>query len=151
MSTTATRPVTELLNGMLHSLNSIVPLPYEKKSPQLLNSHLNLEFGVLIGFTGDLKGKLVFKGDPSVFSSIGEVMFGMPLEGEMLSSFAGELGNMLSGSLCTYLSEKGTVLDITSPTMIEGNSKLSGFESAIEIEVVFDGKGSMFLYMLKDK
>lgn len=151
MSTTAAEPVTELLNGMLHSLRNIVPLPYEKKSPRLLNRHLSLEFGVLIGFTGDLKGKVVFKGEPSVFGSIGQEMFGMPLEGEMLSSFAGELGNMLSGSLCTYLAEKGTVLDITAPTMIEGNSKLSGFESAIELEVTFGEKGSMLLYLLKDK
>lgn len=150
MNKTITEPVMEILNGMLHSFNSIVPLAFEKRDPRLLNDHLNLEFGVLIGFVGDSRGKLVYRGEQSIFGSIGEVMYGMPLEGEMLNSFSSELGNMLSGGLCTYLSEQGVILDITPPTIIEGKSKISGFEKAIEMELMLSDKGSIYLYLLKD-
>ena len=51
---------------------------------------------MLIGITGDVKGLLVLEGNEIVFGGIGEAMFGMPLEGEMLGSFSGELGNMIA-------------------------------------------------------
>ncbi|WP_260358972.1 hypothetical protein [Peribacillus frigoritolerans] len=39
---------------------------------------------VLIGMTGDIRGRIMIEGTNGCMSKIGESMFGMPLEGEML-------------------------------------------------------------------
>ncbi|WP_404454868.1 chemotaxis protein CheX [Virgibacillus necropolis] len=144
------RSVKELLNGTYTSLKTVVPIKHEIAKPQLLEQLLHIQFGVLIGITGDVKGKLVLAGDTATFGSIGEAMFGMPVEGEMLSSFSGELGNMIAGSLSTNIVKEGINTDITSPTIIEGNTKLSGFERAIKVTVDFDQVGEMEIYLLLD-
>lgn len=108
------KTVLELLNGTLGAIKTVVPLDFGLGKPFLLDQSLQMSFGVLIGFTGDLKGKLVLKGNEALFGSIGEIMFGMALEGEMLSSFAGELGNMIAGGMATNLAEDGVFIDITS-------------------------------------
>jgi chemotaxis protein CheX len=95
------------------------------------NESINVHFGTILGFTGDLKGHLIFHGDRNVFSKIGEVMFGMPISGEMLVSFTGELGNMLAGSLSTFIFEKGCTIDITPPSVLEGDSKISVFNQGV--------------------
>ncbi|RFU71197.1 chemotaxis protein CheX [Peribacillus saganii] len=135
---------------MLASIRSVVPISYDNHSLESVEGHLHLEFAVLIGFTGDQKGKFIFKGEPQVFSAIGESMFGMPLEGEMLISFAGELGNMISGGLCTNVSQNGIIIDITSPTIMEGSSKVSGFKKGMEMKISFHEKGELSLFLLLD-
>lgn len=144
------KAVTELLNGTLISLDSIVPIDYQTKSPQLLDKDFSLTFGVLIGITGDIKGKLVFTGNTATFGSIGEVMFGTPLEGEMLHSFSGELGNMIAGGLATNISKKGINTNITSPTIINGDTRLSGYKQALNLPIIFENKNSMNIYLLLD-
>ncbi|QDP41032.1 chemotaxis protein CheX [Radiobacillus deserti] len=142
--------VKELYNGTIQSFKTVVPVPHEVGSPQKSDSVLMVNFGVLIGITGDIKGRILLKADSSVFSAIGEVMFGMPLEGEMLSSFSGELGNMIAGSLSTTLASKGITTDITYPTVMEGESKLSGFDSSILVNINFGTTGLMEIYLLID-
>ncbi|RDW20762.1 chemotaxis protein CheX [Oceanobacillus chungangensis] len=142
------RIITNLLNGTNVSLKSIMPINYQMSKPQLLGKQLELQFGVLIAVTGDIKGSLILSGDASVFSYIGEAMFGMPLEGEMLSSFSGELGNMLAGRISTTIVENGIKTDITAPTIFQGNTTLSGYEKAIQITAEFDKVGGMDIYLL---
>ena len=96
--------IMDLLNGTYSTLRTIVPIHHEIKKPRLLEQSLHLQFGVLIGITVDIKGKLILAGDSTIFGSIGESMFGMPLEGDMLLSFSGELGNMIAGGLVYPLS-----------------------------------------------
>jgi chemotaxis protein CheX len=88
------------------------------------------EFHVIVGFIGDKKGKIIFNGTKDVFKKIGELMFGIPLSDEMLPSFAGELGNMLGGNFATSLSTNSITIDITPPTVIEGESKVFGLGDA---------------------
>src|SRR5699024_9846612 len=102
------KTITELLNGTLLSMKKVIPVDYQTKNPQLVKEDLRMEFGVIIGITGDLKGKLVISGSPVTFRAIGEEMFHMPLKGEMLSSFSGEFGNMVAGGLSTNIAEYGT-------------------------------------------
>lgn len=142
------KTITDLLNGTFASLKSIVPINYQMSKPHLLGKHLELQFGVLIGVTGDIKGRLILAGDKAVFSSIGEAMFGMPLEGEMLSSFSGELGNMLAGRISTTIVENGIQTDITAPTIMQGTTTLSGHEKAIHMTAEFDNIGGMDIYLL---
>lgn len=140
--------ITELLNGTLSSFKSVVPLNFEITKPQLLESALHLQFGVLIGVTGDIKGKIVFSGDTNLFGSIGEAMYGMSLEGDMLASFSGELGNMIAGGLSTNVVESGINIDITSPTIMQGNTFLSGYKQAIQLKFISEVAGDMDIYLL---
>ena len=142
------KAITDLLNGTYESLKSVIPINYQISKPQLLGKNLEFQFGVLIGVTGDVKGSLILTGDSVVFSSIGEAMFGMPLEGEMLSSFSGELGNMLAGRISTIILENGIQTDITAPTILQGNTTLSGYEKAIHMTANFDHIGAMDIYLL---
>ncbi len=125
-------------------------MDYGLGKPCLLEHSLQMQFGVLIGFTGDIKGKLVLSGDASLFSLIGERMYGMALEGEMLSSFSGELGNMIAGGMATNLAEDGVRTDITSPTVMQGDTTLSGFKKAIEVTISYVELGDMDIYLMLD-
>ncbi|MRH42110.1 chemotaxis protein CheX [Aquibacillus halophilus] len=140
--------VKELYNGTIQSLKTIIPIQHVIGKPSVINNSVSIEFGVLIGFTGNLKGELIIKGDTTLFSSVGKEMYGMPLEGEMLSSFSGELGNMIAGSIATNIAEKGIETDITYPTVLSGNTKLSGFKKALLVTVTYADIGDMEVYFL---
>ncbi|WP_084781886.1 chemotaxis protein CheX [Bacillus niameyensis] len=142
--------ITYLLNGTIQSLKNIVPIPHEITKPKLLGRSLELQYGVLIGIIGDIKGKLIIAGQSATFGAIGEVMFGMALEGEMLASFSGELGNMIAGSLATIIVEHGVNMDITSPTIIQGDVTLTGYDKAIQLTSMFANAGDLEIYLLLD-
>ena len=81
-----------ILNGTIHALKTILPMDIEVKSPSIISEPFQQQqMGVLIGLIGDLKGRVIIDSSPEVFSGIGSTMFGMPLEGEMLESFTGNL------------------------------------------------------------
>lgn len=143
--------VTHLLNGTFQSLDSVIPLKHTISKPILLEEPLPISFGVLIGMTGNIKGKLVIDGDRTVFASIGERMFGTPLEEEMLKSFTGELGNMIAGGLSTNIAQQGIRIEITAPSVIEGSSQITGFKRAIYIPIQFNDKTSFDLSLLMDE
>lgn len=118
--------------------------------PQVLQESVNLEYGVLIGFTGDISGKVIFSAQQSVFGSIGQNMYGMALEGEMLASFSGELGNMIAGGISTKVMDNGFTTDITSPTIMEGNTTISGYNQALQVPVMLEDIGNFDIYLLLD-
>jgi len=145
-----TETITHLLNGTGASIKNVVPLSVEMNKPSTVEGKLDLEFGVLIGMTGDIKGKLILAGKSNVFSVIGETMFGMPVEGEMLSSFSGELGNMIAGGLSTNLTENGLSIDITAPTVMEGNMSIRGYKTGVQVPVSFEKAGDLSVFLLLD-
>lgn len=149
-TTDRNKAVAELLNGTLSSIKAVVPIDYDTKKPQLIEKDFQLAFGVLIGITGDINGKLVLAGNPETFASIGEEMFGMSLEGEMILSFSGELGNMIAGKLSTIIAENGTDINITAPTIMRGNTILSGYKQALKVALTLEGVGAMTIYLLLD-
>jgi len=140
--------VTELLNGTITALKNVVPIKPKIAPPEIQDTDLELSYGVLIGFTGDLKGNLVIRGDLQTFGAIGQEMFGMPLQDEMLRSFTGEFGNMLAGSLATLVSLKGWETDITAPTIVQGQSTLSGYEKSIKLPIVYDQLGNLDIFLM---
>lgn len=150
MKTARTQVVTELLNGTLSSLKSIVPIDYQTMKPRLIDRDFQLDFGVLIGITGDIKGKLVFTGQPLTFGSIGKIMFQTELEGEMLRSFSGELGNMIAGNLSTNMEKNGTNINITAPTIMQGETTLSGHKRGLEVPITFENLKELNIYLLFD-
>jgi len=153
LATTArntSKQVTFLLNGTLASIKSVVPMAHQVNQPGLTEDSVRVQYGVLIGTTGDIKGNLVLHGETTLFSLIGETMFGMPLDGQMLESFSGELGNMIAGGLATNIAKDQVNIDITHPTILQGNTRLSGFKKAINIPVLFHDVGKMDIYFLLD-
>ena len=120
------------------------------KAMQLPHEHR--EMGVLIGLVGDLKGRIIIDGSPEIFGSIGSAMFGMSLEGPMLESFTGELGNMIAGNLCTFVGQDNLELDITPPTVMVGNTKLYGFQQAFHIPATIEDIGDIsILYTIDNE
>nr|WP_220127163.1 chemotaxis protein CheX [Halobacillus locisalis] len=109
------------------------------------------ELGVLIGMTGDLTGRLLIDGSHTSFGFVGEKMFGMPLEGDMLYSFTGELANMIAGHLSTKVSERSISIDITPPTVIQGESSIHGFDLAFHVPVTLQDDHKLKLILMVDK
>lgn len=142
--------IKELMNGSIESIKHVIPIEHKIKNLRRFEETLQLQIGVLIGITGDVKGQLVITSEAPVFSNIGETMFGMPLEGEMLSSFSGELGNMIAGSLSANVMEKGIHTDITPPTILQGDTTLTGYKHAFQVSFEFNNTGELDIYLLID-
>lgn len=141
--------VTELLNGAIEAVNLVVPLPVHREHPQTIDGPIvQPEIGVLLGMTGGIRGRIVLEAATDVFSSLAEKMFGVAVEGEMLESFIGELGNMIGGNTCTQVSTQGILLDITPPTVIVGNTRLCGFSRAIRIPMLIDSVGTLNIILI---
>ncbi|MEO4052928.1 chemotaxis protein CheX [Solibacillus sp. CAU 1738] len=144
--------IQTILNGTIHALKSILPMNIDVKTPSItVEPYKQEEMGVLIGLIGDLRGRVIIDSSPKTFGAIGSAMFGMPLEGEMLESFTGELGNMIAGNLCTYAGATNLELDITPPTVMVGNTKLYGFQQAFCIPATIEGAGSMTILLTIDE
>lgn len=143
--------ITTILNGTIESIRSVIPLTMAIDKPSLFTQPFTqMSISVLIGMTGDLRGRLMIEGHETMFGNIGETMFGMPLEGEMLESFTGELGNMIAGNLATIVSQKGITIDITPPTVLVGQTKIYGFDKAFRVPIHFEGKGELQLILTID-
>ncbi|MGY3716930.1 chemotaxis protein CheX [Sutcliffiella cohnii] len=142
--------ITTLINGTVTSVKNVVPLEFKTDNARLLDQSVKLEYGVLIGIIGDVEGKLILEGEPAVFSSLGDSLYGMPMEEEMLVSFTGELGNMIAGGLSSIIIEYGIKTDITSPTVMQGNTTVTGFKRAIHIPASFENIGDIGVYLLLD-
>lgn len=144
--------IQTILNGSIHSLKSILPMEMDIQSPSILTEpFVQQEMGVLIGLIGDIKGRIIIDSTASSFSAIGAKMFGMPLEGEMLESFTGELGNMFAGNLCTHVGQQALSVDITPPTVMVGNTKLFGFEKAFKLPAVIEEVGTLTILFTIDE
>lgn len=143
--------VTTVLNGMISALKSVLPLTIEIQKPDIISQPFTQEaISVLIGTTGDVPGRIVIEGTGFNMSKIGEAMFGMPLEGEILESFAGEFGNMIAGNLATTLSQKDIIIDITPPTVLVGNTKMFGFEKAVCLPIDIENIGTIHVILMID-
>ncbi|QPC46650.1 chemotaxis protein CheX [Mangrovibacillus cuniculi] len=148
---TLNKTITEIVNGTIESINTLVASETKiGKLALITEPYPHDGIGVLIGMTGDIRGRVLIDGKPEMFSSIGQAMFGMPIEGEMLESFSGELGNMLAGNLATNLSAKGLVMDITPPTVLVGQSKVYGFDKAVRLPVELTGLGELKIVLMID-
>ncbi|MCA0970395.1 chemotaxis protein CheX [Halobacillus litoralis] len=144
--------ITDILNGSLDSVHSVFPFELSIEHPRKFEEPIQQnELGVLIGMTGDFTGRLLIDGSHNSFGYVGEKMFGMPLEGEMLYSFTGELANMIAGNLSTKVSERSISIDITPPTVIQGESRIRGFDLAFQVPVNLEDEHSLKLILMIDQ
>ncbi|MBS4190971.1 chemotaxis protein CheX [Bacillus sp. FJAT-49705] len=146
---TITKSVTDILNGTIDAVKSVLPLEITVEKPALFNQPFTQHsIGVLIGLTGDARGSIIIDGDEKIFGKIGEAMFGIVLEDEMLESFAGELGNMIAGSISTHASQRGIEMDITPPTVLVGQTKVYGFTKAFRLPITIQNVGSLMIVLM---
>ena len=151
MIMTTTKQIQTLLNGTISSLRSVIPISMDFQPPSSSQQPFEQsEMGVLIGIVGDIKGRIIIDSTPATFGSVGAAMFGMPLEGEMLESFTGELGNMIAGNLCTIVGQDGLELDITPPTVMVGNTKLYGFQKLFRLPAEIENIGDITILLTID-
>lgn len=149
MTTSFSFFVTGILNGTLNAVRAVVPTCVSIGTPSLVTTPIvQPEMGVLIGITGQVRGRLFVEAKHTAFAAIAEVMFGMKLEGDMLESFVGELGNMIAGNMSTLVSKESIHIDITPPTVLVGNTKLSGYETAIVIPVQLQNEEELRLLLM---
>lgn len=146
---TLSKYITDILNGTIESVKAVLPFEVTFEKPSLFTQPFTQHsVGVLIGMTGDVRGRIIINGDEEVFGKVGEGMFGMIIEGEMLESFAGELGNMIAGNLSTTISQEGFEMDITPPTVLVGQTKVYGFEKAFRLPIQMADKGALEVILM---
>ena len=68
----------------------------------------------------------------------------------MLESYVGELGNMVAGNMATSAAEQGMSIEISPPTVIVGETKLSGFGTALRVPIAFDEIGKLDIILVID-
>lgn len=83
---------------------------------------------IIIGITGEMRGQVIIEfTNPVACDIAGRMMMQGPLSelGEIGNSAICELGNMILGNTATLFSEKGVGIDITPPTVCNGNVSFS--------------------------
>ncbi|MGG0642785.1 chemotaxis protein CheX [Sporosarcina gallistercoris] len=136
---TDAKTIQHILNSTIQSLTTVIPIEFDVLPPSLITQpYEQKELSVLIALLGDVRGRLIIDTNEPTISYIGEAMFGMTIEGEMIESFAGELGNMVAGNLCTLLEKDAFTLDISPPTVLTGETKFYGFQQAFKLPLSFN-------------
>ena len=144
--------IQQILNSMIQSLTAVIPVQFEVLAPSITaEPYEQKELSVLIGFHGDIRGRLIIDTREETISQIGEAMFGMKIEGEMIESFTGELGNMVAGNLCTLLEKEKLSLDISPPTVLTGETKFFGFKQAFKLPLEFSDSPNSYVLLTIDE
>lgn len=144
-----TNSETNLVHGTIESVKTVLPFEVTIHQPSILSDSLtNHTFGVLIGMTGNISGNIIIDGNEEIFQKIGEAMFGMCLEGEMLESFVGELGNMLAGKISTTIFGEGIEMDITPPTILVEETLENPFKRVYKLPFFIDNIGSLLFFLM---
>lgn len=78
---------------------------------------------IIIGLIGDIKGNIIYAINTEDAKKIAStMMMGMPVEtfDELSQSAISELINMLTANMATNFSKDNVIIDISTPTLIEG-------------------------------
>ena len=96
----------------------------------------------IIGIIGELSGNVFFAMDEACGKKIASYMMGgMEVEefGELAQSAISELSNMLAANASMILSETGKMIDISTPTLINGAFTVSSiFSEVICLEMLVE-------------
>lgn len=96
---------------------------------------------VSIGITGEVRGQVLLAFNTTVACDIASKMCFMPITqlDELSISALSELGNMILGNAATVMSTKGIGIDITPPSIIQGDFKLaSAYAKNVCIPLTYD-------------
>lgn len=146
-------------NPFIESFTTIMPqLGYNhiqsgdltQKDQELVNSGVN----IIVGIVGEIKGNVVYSIDLENAKNIAStMMMGMPVDelDEMSKSALSELANMLTAGAATAFYDMGIKVDISTPTLLEGENisikmssnqvlsvRLLADETAVEINIAIE-------------
>jgi len=138
-----------MLDSLCNTLSSIMPRTVRQAKLVTAPSPWNgSQMGVSIGYASPVSLRMVIDGERDMFGRMGEMMFGMQLEGEMLDSCVGEMANMLAGGTTTILGGLGIATDISPPLLLQSfDGEGRGVALPVEIEEV----GSVRIMLLADE
>lgn len=142
-----------LLNGTIHAFQELTPDKVMINTPSnVIEEHAQLTYSVLVGMVGDMKAHIIIDADEVIFAKLCNSLYGFQLEGELLESFVGELGNMVAGKLCVYSSVNEIALDITPPTVMIGSTNLPILHNtfALPISIIDIGDLNLLLSIEND-
>lgn len=99
---------------------------------------------VLVGIVGQIKGNVVYSIDCETAKQIAStMMMGMPVTelDDMAQSALSELTNMLTANAATAFSEQNIIIDISTPTLLRGESITAKMcsEKVLCVELLADG------------
>ncbi len=133
------RSFCQAAENILHQL--VAETPARGKSTFQHGAGITLqEVNVIIGLTGELKGRINFGMSPATAKAIaGAMMFEEVSElDEMAISALCELGNMISGQATILLSQGGAKSDITPPSIVMGSSVFAAWYGIRAMTVALD-------------
>ena len=147
------------INPFIESFNLVMPqLGFnEVKKGKLSLKKMDLVSSgiiIVVGIVGAIKGNVVYSIDIESAKKIAStMMMGMPVNefDEMAKSAISELSNMLTANAATFFANSGTTIDISTPTLLQGENisitmnsnkilciQLFADEIPIEINIAFN-------------
>lgn len=133
---------TKILSEMC-GLQPKVGKPYVRK-----NEFAKDTLVIMIGVTGEMKGQVMLSLPADSAKDIAsKMMMGMPVNelDDMAKSAICELGNMVMGNASTVFSVKGIGIDITPPTMFQGDFSMNAASPNMCIPIVYEENKSIEL------
>lgn len=98
---------------------------------------------IIIGIMGDIKGNIIYGMSTDSAKKIAStMMMGMPVENfdELSQSAISELVNMLTANVATNFSRNNIIIDISTPTLVEGEFVAnSSADKVLCVEMGVDG------------
>ena len=85
----------------------------------------SLDVAIIIGITGGVTGEIVYSMSYPMVNKIAEVLMPGLSEEQMMNEYkdiVGELANMITGNAMNLLASTGKVIDMTTPTVIDGKN-----------------------------
>lgn len=97
---------------------------------------------IMIGVTGEMRGQVMIALSNPIALDIASKMMMMPIAvmDDLSTSAISELGNMILGNTATIFSTKGIGIDITPPTLCNGNVTFTNnYSKNICIPLTYEG------------
>lgn len=108
---------------------------------------------IMLGVTGEITGQVLIVMDHDVAMDIASrMMMGMPVTeiDDMAISALSELGNMIMGNAATILSNNNTLIDITPPTLITGNTRIKSRDTTVvKVPLLYQNHEIRLCFLLK--
>lgn len=108
---------------------------------------------IMLGVTGEISGQvLIIMSNETAKDIASRMMMGMPVTeiDDMSKSALSELGNMIMGNAATILSNNNTMIDITPPTLMIGNTKITAPDiSAVKVPLLYQENEIKLYFLLK--
>jgi len=136
------------INPVLEAFNNIMPqlgINEIKKNGVSVKGKYIKSIGVviIIGLIGDVKGNIIYGMSVDTAKKIASIMMmGMPVEkfDELPQSAISELVNMLTANIAMNFSNDNINVDISTPTLIEGDfTASSNADKVLCVEMGVDG------------